>query len=189
MDLLKRLGSGVRPPGVGASERAARVEGRSFEELLHEAASGEGLGGRPLREERGVGLNDVQRARLTRAADEATRLGATRLFAEVDGEAHIVDLEQRIVARAPSDGARAGAQDEAVHEGIDAAVVIRTSSMARDEADNAGDVGAAPRVLGDGPPGAARGAPIGNASLLDALGAGAGEVEQGGSERAPRGDA
>jgi hypothetical protein len=130
LDLLRLLGSGVRPDGgasVGAS-RSARtsgpnvsVESLDFGALLQKARAGALSSGRPVEVEAGanVSLTGPQLERLARAADAAEAAGATRLLAMIDGQSVVVDVTTRSVT-----GAFSGTAEAGLLTNIDAAVVI-----------------------------------------------------------------
>jgi len=167
-EMLRRLGSGVRPPGVDAPARVG-VDGLSFQNLLERARSVDAPGGRPLTLRHDVALDETQRAALTRAADEATRRGASRLFAVVDGGAHVVDLEARVVARSAGGDAQEASGAAQVLTGVDAGVHLLTRANATERADNDEDVEAAPGVLGTRPRGPPPSSTPTNPSLIEAL--------------------
>lgn len=102
-ELLKQLGSGVRP--VGGAERApggARpVEEQGFQELLSRVAGGDAAGaaGRVVSVEPGSGvrLDAAQLERVGRALDRAEAAGSARAAVLIDGVALEVDVLTRRV--------------------------------------------------------------------------------------------
>lgn len=143
LDLLRQLGSGVRPDGAtrAASSPAPGVESASFDELLALARSGGIEPGAPLTFARDVRntLSDEALAALAVATDAAEAQGVTRLAAQVGGRVVTVDVARReIVAIDP-------ARANAIVTGVDAFVALDAGADAPGEA--SGDSGASgPRL-------------------------------------------
>lgn len=127
LELLRLLGSGVRPVDAPAPLRAP-IEGADFGALLREAQSGALTSGRSVRPARGMEglLTDNQIDRLSTAADAAEGAGATRLGAIIDGQMVEIDIGAREVVGARSLDEIRGASPEGVMTGVDAVVVVPT---------------------------------------------------------------
>lgn len=97
-DLLKLLGSGIRPDGP-THGRAAAAPAVDFQELLRGAQAGELTSGRLVAAGSDFhgSLTSSQIARLSSAADAAEAAGAKRLLAVVDNRSLIVDIASREV--------------------------------------------------------------------------------------------
>jgi len=123
VELLRLLGSGVRPDGASPQQAGAAIEGVDFGALLKKAESGAIDSGRRVQVPQALGLKltDGQIDRLSRAADAAEASGAMRMLALIDGEAVVVDIVTRTVEKSLGSSV-AGAVD--VLTGIDAAVKI-----------------------------------------------------------------
>ncbi|MEM7621697.1 MAG: hypothetical protein AAF235_00665 [Planctomycetota bacterium] len=100
-DLLKVLGSGVRPAGLegrGATGSASgSASGVDFATLLAGARSGSVQTGLPVSIDAGLGieLNATQHERLSAAVDQLEASGARRGVVLIDGRALVVDVESR----------------------------------------------------------------------------------------------
>lgn len=106
-DLLRVLGSGVRPEVSGGADRPA--EGPDFQTLLAQARAGSLETGLPVTIADGVGLelSDEQLTRLGRVVDRAHAEGATRIVVMMDGAALDVDvLSRRVLGEADLSGGR-----------------------------------------------------------------------------------
>ncbi len=127
-DLLKLLGSGVRPDGP-THARAAAAPGVDFQELLRGAQAGELTSGRLVAAGSDFhgSLTSSQIARLSSAADAAEASGATRLLAVVDNRSLIVDIASREVVAELTPGE---AQPGTILTDIDAAVSLASDSFA-----------------------------------------------------------
>lgn len=127
LDLLRQLGAGVRPDGVGASNAASAqwLESASFDDLLALAKAGNVEPGAPLSIAREV-TNDLSPdalAALSIATDAAEAQGATRLAAQIDGRVATIDvLRREIVSIEP-------ARANAVIAGVDAFVALDPSAQ------------------------------------------------------------
>lgn len=169
IDLLKLLGSGVRPDGSASiaagrphrfAAQSAGVESLDFAELLQQARSGAISSGRAIEIDpsAGVKLDDAQLTRLARAADAAEAAGASRLLAMIDGQSVVVDVTTRTVT-----GTLAGATNDGMLTNIDAAVVVGPDGAG-------GEPGQILPITAPGAPG--RALPLGrveNRSLADML--------------------
>ncbi|MDX2114381.1 MAG: hypothetical protein SFZ24_02000 [Planctomycetota bacterium] len=103
LDLLKRLGAGVRPdPAVPAAARPA-VESAGFSSLLEQARAGDFDSGRALGVEPGikVKLSSEQLERLAAVADAAEAAGASRMLAVIDGQPVGIDVNNRTIIAGP----------------------------------------------------------------------------------------
>jgi len=123
-DLLKLLGSGVRPDASTLASGAPTVESASFEALLQQVRSGAVGSGRPIAIAPGAGvnLNSSQLERLAVATDAAEAAGALRLLAMIDGQAVAIDVaERQVISGASSLGSR-------VHTDFDAVVFVPDGS-------------------------------------------------------------
>ncbi|TVQ31259.1 MAG: hypothetical protein EA376_10340 [Phycisphaeraceae bacterium] len=121
VELLRLLGSGVRPDGASPMKAGAPIEGVDFGSLLKNAEGGGLESGRRVEVPQHLGLNltDGQISRLSKAADAAEASGAMRMLAMIDGETVVVDIVTRTVEQSLGSG-DAGV----VLTGIDAAVMI-----------------------------------------------------------------
>lgn len=103
-DLLRKLGSGVRPAGETTPAKLGRaaIGSAGFGELLSAASAGEIESGRSVSVEKDADLEltDTQRERLAAAADKAELAGASRVLVEVDGEWFKIDVGTRTVGKA-----------------------------------------------------------------------------------------
>jgi len=104
-DLLRQLGSGVRPDGATPAQGRAPLTSASFADLLGQVRSGVVSSGRPVEVARGadIELNADQLARLARVTDTAEAAGASRLLAMIDGQLLTVDVPARTVDGGPGD--------------------------------------------------------------------------------------
>lgn len=104
VDLLRKLGSGVRPDASSGSASAQGAGGIDFGALLERVRSGEVASGRPVTvsSEAGVELSQEQLSRLSIAADAAEATGAHTLLALVDGKALTIDVPTRSVTGGPA---------------------------------------------------------------------------------------
>lgn len=104
VDLLRKLGSGVRPDAGPSAAGAPAAGGIDFNALLQKVRSGEVSSGRPVTvsSEAGVELSQEQLSRLSIAADAAEASGAHTLLALVDGKALTVDIPSRSVTGGPA---------------------------------------------------------------------------------------
>ncbi|MCC7389944.1 MAG: hypothetical protein IT431_14380 [Phycisphaerales bacterium] len=106
-DLLRVLGSGLRPDGAAEGVRAA--DGADFQTLLARARAGSLETGLPVTVADGAGLelSEEQLARLGRVVDRAHAEGATRILVMLDGVALDVDvLSRRVLGEADLAGGR-----------------------------------------------------------------------------------
>lgn len=106
-DLLRVLGSGVRPDGQAQDIPAA--SGADFERMLAQARAGTLETGLPVTvaEGAGVELDATQLERLGRAVDRAHAEGATRVVVLMDGMSLDVDvLSRRVLGPADTSGGR-----------------------------------------------------------------------------------
>jgi hypothetical protein len=97
-DLLRSLGSGVRPAGTDRPA-SAPLHGPSFDELLRAVQEGQFRTGAPVRiaDGAGVTLSESQLARLSVAADQAEAKGASRAAVIIDGMILTMDVTVRTV--------------------------------------------------------------------------------------------
>lgn len=123
IDMLRRLGSGVRPGAIGTPHPLSApgktpTEGQSFQELLR-AAKSASFRSEPVRLASGskIDLDADQLRRLGPAADAAEADGATKLLAFIDGRGVVVDVASRTVEKTAEPGS-------GVVNGVDAVVVI-----------------------------------------------------------------
>lgn len=123
-DLLRSLGSGVRPAGTKVESGAAAIEGLRFQDLLDKANSGEIGSGVPVRiaGNAGVKLTDSQLQRLSAAADKAEAQGAARAVVLIDGMALTLDVPVRTVTGMADTGSTG------VLAGIDAVITVAPES-------------------------------------------------------------
>lgn len=98
-DMLRLLGSGVRPAGATPTQTSAPIEGSSFAELLAGVKSGTIASNQMLTIKRGVEaeFTPSQQARLSAATDAAEASGASRLLAVIDNQAVTIDVTSRTV--------------------------------------------------------------------------------------------
>lgn len=122
LDLLRQLGAGVRPDGVGSpgASPARALESASFEDLLALAKSGSVEPGAPLSIGREVKntLSADALAALAIATDAAEAKGAARLAAQIDGRMVTIDVPSREIVEIQP------AQTNAVIAGVDAFVAL-----------------------------------------------------------------
>ena len=120
VDLLRKLGSGVRPDSGPGPAGASSAGGIDFNALLQKVRSGEVSSGRPVTVASGAGveLSQEQLSRLSIAADAAEASGAHTLLALVDGKALTVDIPSRSVTGGP------GALSGRVATDFDAFIVV-----------------------------------------------------------------
>jgi hypothetical protein len=162
-DLLRRLGSGVRPADGAAAARAG-ANHPDFRMLLGAARRGEFSSGRSVRgaDRLGIELTEDEQAELDRAADAAEAAGAGAMLAVIAGAALRVDVASREAIDARPLRSDPSESPE-LTTGIDAAVVLSSAQRAAGEDDEDAEP-VAPRLRGDagtiGPP-----ARISNASL------------------------
>ena len=132
LDLLGRLGSGVRPDGVGASgaaQGARGLESASFDELLALAREGKVEAGAPLTFAKDVSrdLGTDTLDALALATDAAEAQGATRLAAQIDGRVVTIDVNRREILGVEP------ARPNAVFTGVDAFVALAPTGAASEE--------------------------------------------------------
>jgi len=99
-DMLRLLGSGVRPAGVTqTAAQSQTIEGSSFAELLANVKKGEVASNQPLNLKPGLeaSLSDAQLARLSTATDAAEASGVSRLLAVIDNQAVTIDVASRTI--------------------------------------------------------------------------------------------
>ncbi|HVZ92881.1 MAG TPA: hypothetical protein VG797_00070 [Phycisphaerales bacterium] len=98
LDLLRKLGSGVRPESA-ASGPGGAIESRGFADLLKSVRDGAISSNRPLSLAKGAEgkLSPDQLNRLSIAADAAEASGSYRLLAVVDGQAVKIDIASRTI--------------------------------------------------------------------------------------------
>ncbi len=119
-DMLRRLGSGVRPGDVGATTAVGKppAESQGFDALF-KAAQGAAFRSEPVKLGRGskVELDAGQLRRLGGAVDAAEASGGSKLLAFIDGKGVIVDVASRTVEGLAKPGS-------GVVNGVDAVVVV-----------------------------------------------------------------
>lgn len=156
-DLLRRLGSGVRPAAGAARVRAGGGD-LQFQMLLGAARRGELSSGRSVRAGvLGLELTEEEQRELDRAADAAEAAGASVMAAVIDGAQLRVDIAAReaIDARPLRTDAL---ESPEVMTGVDAVVVLSSAQRpASDEAEGEErEQPVAPRLRSDarsiGPP-------------------------------------
>lgn len=103
MNLLQKLGSGLRPAGPELPARSIAASGSSslnFSELLGQAQRGEIASGLPVQIGKGAGveLSADQLARAAIAADRAQAAGADRAVLMIDGMALKLDVATRTIS-------------------------------------------------------------------------------------------
>jgi hypothetical protein len=125
-DLLRALGSGVRPvrppgalPAPGGALTAGQIQQSGFAELLSKAQSGQVESGLSITVAPGSGLNLTaeQLARLSQAADRAQAQGLREALVLIDGMAVKLDVFSRTVT------AKADLNAGGVMSGVDGVVV------------------------------------------------------------------
>jgi hypothetical protein len=101
-DLLKALGSGLRPAGAANTPAAAPADAAGFADLLAQVRAGKVSSHEPLRTARGLDtqLTQEQLDRLAVATDAAEASGASRLLAVVDQTAVTIDVASRTIQSA-----------------------------------------------------------------------------------------
>lgn len=118
IQLLKQLGSGVRPTEVGGKKSHAEASGEAaFAQLLAQARSGELSSHKvvEIADDAKVTLNDGEIARLSLAADRAEAEGVRKALVVFDDKQVILDVASRTVTGAAGfvgaggDAATAGA--------------------------------------------------------------------------------
>jgi len=97
INLLKKLGSGIRPDG--RAEAPHSIDGPGFQDLLRRAGRGEISSGKDVSAGLGVNadLDDADYARLAAVADAAEAAGVSRLVAVLDGTPVLLDVAERTV--------------------------------------------------------------------------------------------
>lgn len=97
IDLLKHLGSGVRPEGRATAPHS--IDGAGFQDLLRRAARGEISSGKEVTRALGAraDLDESDYARLAVVADAAEAAGVTRLVAVLDDTPVLLDVVERAV--------------------------------------------------------------------------------------------
>ena len=145
LDLLRQLGAGVRPDGVGAASSGSTrgLESASFDELLALAREGNVEPGAPLNIARDVSsdLSADALAALAIATDAAEAKGATRLAAQIDGRIATIDVLRREIVQIEP------AQANAVIAGVDAFVALDPASRGGQSETGAGRGAGAPLAL------------------------------------------
>lgn len=156
-ELLRMLGSGVRPveasrAGRAPAMRAGQFEGAGFGDLLNAAEAGGLSSGQrvTVAKNAGVQLTDDQLGRLALAADRAEGAGAKSVLVLIDGQSLRLDVASRTIT------GRADLASGMVLTGIDGVVTI----PGKDD-----PAGAGARVM----PLPGGGAPASNPSLLKLL--------------------
>ncbi|MEM8835406.1 MAG: hypothetical protein AAGD00_06260 [Planctomycetota bacterium] len=132
-DMLRRLGSGVRPGVTGSVAPDLPIDKQGFEDLLG-AVQRSGGTGRPVRVDPSLLLEIDQAAldRLGPIVDAAEQAGARRLFAAVDDAGMTIDVASRTIEQVRS------GDDDSLQTGIDAAVAISLPKPAADQEDGEG---------------------------------------------------
>ncbi len=127
LDLLRQLGAGVRPDGIGAqsNKAASGLESASFDDLLALAKEGNVEPGSPLSLAQDVrpDLSDDALAALAIATDAAEAQGAARLAAQIDGQIVTIDVHRREIVEVKP------AQANAVFTGVDAFVALDNAPL------------------------------------------------------------
>jgi hypothetical protein len=137
LDLLRQLGAGVRPDGLGATNTpsSSGLESASFDDLLALAKEGNVEPGSPLTLAQDVrsDLTDDALAALAIATDAAEAQGAARLAAQIDGNVVTIDVHRREILEVKP------AQANAVFTGVDAFVALENAPLGgkRDSASGA----------------------------------------------------
>ncbi|MFM9958285.1 MAG: hypothetical protein ACKVZJ_09415 [Phycisphaerales bacterium] len=125
-DMLRKLGSGVRPGLSAPASPHAAADAQRFEELLAAAKGGSGTEGigagfrsEPVRLSKGskIELAAEQLRRLGPAVDAAEAQGSHTLLAFIDGKGVLVDVASRTVSGVAKPG-------QGVVSGVDAVAVI-----------------------------------------------------------------
>lgn len=100
-DMLRALGSGVRPAGADAPATATTIEGAGFSDLLARVRAGQVSSGQALTVGQGVdaALSSDQMSRLATATDAAEAAGVGRLLAVIDDQAVTIDVSSRTIER------------------------------------------------------------------------------------------
>lgn len=131
LQLLKVLGSGIRPDGAAAQSPNAPIENAGFDRLLQAARSGQFKNAQPLelRPELKGTLSGDQLQRLAPAADAAEAAGATRLLAIIDDKRVVIDILTRTI-ESVSDH-----EDGHILTGFDAVIRLAPESPEDDEAE------------------------------------------------------
>jgi len=98
IDLLQKLGSGIRPDG-GVRPAAEQNGTTGFAEMLSKVREGQVSSGTPVEIGDGVqlSLTPEQLERLSVAVDAAEASGSTRLLAMIDGHALTIDVPSRTI--------------------------------------------------------------------------------------------
>lgn len=132
-DLLRRLGSGIRP-GLTAALRDTNLDSPDFQALLRSAHQGDLRSGRTVSIDHtlGIDLTEDQSEELTRAADAAEAAGAAVLAAIVDHTALLVDIPSRTVADARPLRVD-GTNTVPIVTGVDAAVLLTPTPVPDDD--------------------------------------------------------
>lgn len=155
-DMLRKLGSGIRPvpgaiggaAGLGAATGKTPLDSQSFAQLLQSVVNGDGPGAatshgsEPVKLARGskIELDPEQLRRMGPAVDQAEIGGASKLLAFIDGRGVIVDVASRTVEGiAPSDGSAV--------PGIDAVVMVPDAPKAACAPEEAQSASPAPMKL------------------------------------------
>ncbi len=99
IELLKKLGSGVRPDGASPPKGAAALETVPFEQLMRTVQTGTLHSGRPVEisTDSKVRLEGEQLERLAVVVDAAEAAGTDRVVALLDGEVVSIDVPERRV--------------------------------------------------------------------------------------------
>lgn len=101
--LLRMLGSGVRPASVpgsaGAKAGNGTIEGAGFADLLKQAAQGKMNSNRPVTVDKGAGieLSDADQVALSGAADRAEAAGLRKALVYLGDRAYILDVQSRSI--------------------------------------------------------------------------------------------
>lgn len=97
IDLLKKLGSGIRPEGRATAPHS--IDGPGFQDLLRRAQSGEISSNKEVTRALGAkaDLDESDYARLAVVADAAEAAGVNRLVAVLDGTPVLLDVAERLV--------------------------------------------------------------------------------------------
>lgn len=124
-EMLRRLGSGVRPDGAAASPAPTPLEAQGFAGLLAAVKKGAVGSGRGLEIVPGakVALSSEQLDRLAAVTDAAEAAGSSRLLALIDGQQVTIDVPERRITGG-------GAGPGGVLTDIDSVVVVPEGSAA-----------------------------------------------------------
>lgn len=125
LDLLRLLGSGLRPDAASSEAPQQGLEAQGFGELLERVRSGAVSSQRPIEIDpaSGVTLDDEQSKRLGVAIDAAEAAGHAHVVALIDGQALRVDVsERRVTSALDPSSAR-------LEAGIDAVISIPRGSL------------------------------------------------------------